>query len=195
MIEFTEFKINNLTASNIIIGSLDNFILPGNALNIDVFAEINGGFKMSDIVNNTELETLLQSFSIRCSEQNGLVIRSLTPIFGQILTEIYPPAITQTENNFTPLGWENSRYVNLTTGPTDQFISGFGATFHGDMKIIRNATNDRKVSLLYNASGSQPQNRILTPENQTFAIKKNSTVNIMYDILIQRWVCMAMEKP
>lgn len=195
MIQFTQFKLDNLTASNITIESLDNFVLLGNASNVDIFSDANGGFKMSDIVNNTELETLFKSISIRASEENGLVIRSLTPIFGQILTEIYPPSITQTENNYTPLGWENSRYVNLTTGPSDEFISGFGATFHGDMKIIRNATTDRKVSLLYNASGSQPQNRILTPENTTFDIKKNSTVNIMYDILIQRWVCMAMEKP
>ena len=195
MIQFTQFKLDNLTASNITIQSLDNFVLAGNASNVDVFSAANGGFKMSDIVNNTELETLFKSLSIRASEENGLVIRSITPIFGEILTEIFPPSITQTENNYTPLGWTNSRYVNLTTGPTDEFISGFGATFHGDMKIIRNATNDRKVSLLYNASGSQPQNRILTPENQTFAIKKNSTVNIMYDLTVQRWVAMAMEKP
>jgi len=195
MIQFTQFKLDNLTASNITIQSLDNFVLAGNASNVDVFSAANGGFKMSDIVNNTELETLFKSLSIRASEENGLVIRSITPIFGEILTEIFPPSITQTENNYTPLGWTNSRYVNLTTGPSDEFISGFGATFHGDMKIIRNATNDRKVSLLYNASGSQPQNRILTPENQTFAIKKNSTVNIMYDLTVQRWVAMAMEKP
>ena len=195
MIQFTQFKIDNLTASDITIQSLDNFVLSGSASNVDIFSDANGGFKMSDIVNNTELETLFKNLSIRASEENGLVIRSLTPIFGEILTEIFPPSITQTENDYTPLGWENSRYVNLTTGPSDEFISGFGATFHGDMKIIRNATTNRKVSLLYNASGSQPQNRILTPENTTFAIKKNSTVNIMYDLTVQRWVAMAMEKP
>ena len=73
MIEFTEFKIDNLTASNIIIESLDNFILAGNASNIDVFAEINGGFKMSDIVNNTELETCLLYTSP--SPRDGLLSR------------------------------------------------------------------------------------------------------------------------
>jgi hypothetical protein len=194
MINLTAFKLTNNSGANITLQSLDNFVLSAGASNIDLFDPVNGGFVASDILENTEIQNYLLSGSIVAADQNNLNIRTLTPIFGQLLTELNPPTITATQDNYTPAGWQTARYINLTPSGT-QFISGFAATFHGDIKIIRNNTTSSALFLLNNAAGSLPENRILTAENTTFALKKYSTVNIMYDNNLARWVCMSMEKP
>jgi hypothetical protein len=194
MIQFTQFKISNLSGANITLASLDNFLLTAGATDIDIFSAANGDFRMPDVVNNTEIETLLAAGSISCKEENDLNIGTVVPVFGQILTECNPPTINATQDDYTPTGWANARYVNLDPNGT-QFISGFGATFHGDIKIIRNNTTNSAVFLLNNASGSLPENRVLCSENTTFALKKYSSIQIMYDETLQRWVTIAMEKP
>jgi len=57
MINLTEFKITNLSGSAITITSLDNFVLSNGAVDIDMFADVNGGFSMEDVESNAELET------------------------------------------------------------------------------------------------------------------------------------------
>ena len=58
----TEFKLTNTTGTSINLTTLDNFVLVGNAVDVDMFSDANGGFSVEDIKNNDEIETLLQKY-------------------------------------------------------------------------------------------------------------------------------------
>ena len=197
MIQLTQFKLTNNSGSIINIISLDNLVLSANAVDLDIFNPINGGFVMSDVMNNDELEGLLKSGNISIKEQNDLPLQSTILLYGQP-NLYYSDRITQQEDNFGSTFfdlWQNARYINLEPQNANQFISGFEATWHGDIKIIRNSSSNRELTFLNNNNNSLAPNRILCPESNTYKLKKSSSAVIMYDINLLRWVVISDERP
>lgn len=72
----TEFNITNNTGSPIVLTTLDDFSLAASATK-DLFAAANGNFSVSDIVSNSELQTLIDSTDISVEDENSNVITNL----------------------------------------------------------------------------------------------------------------------
>lgn len=193
MINLTEFKISNLSGSAITITSLDNFVLSNGAVDVDMFADVNGAFALEDVQGNRELETLLQAGDISIKDQDDGEFITLFPLYGHMYTVICPITANTTENNYNPAGWNNAKIVKITTAG-NQFFTGFQKTYHGDFKIIRNESAST-MSLLYNNSNSLQENRIYPTERTTNNNKKYSAVVIHYDAIDQKWKTIDAEKP
>jgi len=193
MINLTEFKITNISGSNITITSLDNFVLTSAATDVDMFAVANGNFTLEDVQGNTELETLLQAGDISIRDQDNGDFITLFPLYGHMYTVICPTTASTTENNWNPAGWRNAKIIKITT-TGNQFFTGFQKTYHGDFKIIRNESAST-MSFLYNNSNSLQENRIYPTERTTNNNKKYSAVVIHYDAIDQKWKTIDAEKP
>ncbi|MGI9555838.1 MAG: hypothetical protein ACR2M9_03175 [Cyanophyceae cyanobacterium] len=193
MINLTEFKISNLSGSAITFTSLDNFVLSNGAVDVDMFADVNGSFALEDVQGNTELETLLQAGDISIKDQDDGEFITLFPLYGHMYTVICPTTANTTENNYNPAGWNNAKIIKITTAG-NQFFTGFQKTYHGDFKIIRNESAST-MSFLYNNSNSLQENRIYPTERTTNNNKKYSAVVIHYDAIDQKWKTIDAEKP
>ena len=193
----TEFKITNESGSSITIQSLDNFVLVGNAVDVDMFSDANGGFSVEDVKNNEEIETLLQGGTMSAKDQYDGIIRTIIPLFGNLYTEISPPLITSTVDDYYPLGWENARLVCLDLQGIKQ-CTGFKATFHGDRKMIRN-DSAYEFKIKSNNSASLEENRVFASEFRTnagdFRLKKYSIIEILYHGGEEKWYTIAPTKP
>jgi len=193
MINLTEFKITNLSGSAITITSLDNFVLSNGAVDIDMFADVNGGFSMEDVESNAELETLLQAKDISIKDQDDGVFMTLLPLYGTMYTVITDIPVATTSNNYNPTGFYNAKIVNIE-GSGTRYISGLQRTYGGDFKILRNESSDI-LSYLYNNANSLPENRIFPIERSTNNTKKYSAIVIYYDGIEERWKIIDAEKP
>ena len=193
MINLTEFKITNLSGSAITITSLDNFVLANGAVDIDMFADVNGGFSMEDVESNAELETLLQAKDISIKDQDDGVFMTLLPLYGTMYTVITDIPVATTSNNYNPTGFYNAKIVNIE-GSGTRYISGLQSTYGGDFKILRNESSD-VLSYLYNNANSLPENRIFPIERSTNNTKKYSAIVIYYDGIEERWKIIDAEKP
>jgi len=193
MINLTEFKITNLSGSAITITSLDNFVLANGAVDIDMFADVNGGFSMEDVESNAELETLLQAKDISIKDQDDGVFMTLLPLYGTMYTVITDIPVATTSNNYNPTGFYNAKIVNIE-GSGTRYISGLQRTYGGDFKILRNESSD-VLSYLYNNANSLPENRIFPIERSTNNTKKYSAIVIYYDGIEERWKIIDAEKP
>jgi len=193
MINLTEFKITNLSGSAITITSLDNFVLSNGAVDIDMFADVNGGFSMEDVESNAELETLLQAKDISIKDQDDGVFMTLLPLYGTMYTVITDIPVATTSNNYNPTGFYNAKIVNIE-GSGTRYISGLQRTYGGDFKILRNESSD-VLSYLYNNANSLPENRIFPIERSTNNTKKYSAIVIYYDGIEERWKIIDAEKP
>ena len=193
MINLTEFKISNLSGAPITLASLDNFVLISGAVDIDVFDAANGNFGLSDVQQNTEIESLLQAGSISAKDQDNGVFDTTFPLYGHMYTVLTatPPATTQA--NWNPAGWNNAKVIKISPA-ANQFFTGFQKTYHGDFKIIRNESN-KTMTFLYNNSASLLENRIFPIERTTNNNKKYSAVLIQYDAVEQKWKSIDAEKP
>jgi len=193
----TEFKITNESGSSITIQSLDNFVLLGNAVDVDMFSDSNGGFSVEDVKNNEEIETLLQGGTMSAKDQYDGIIRTIIPLFGNLYTEISPPTITTTVDDYYPVGWENARLVCLDLQGIKN-CTGFKATFHGDRKVIRN-DSAYEFKIKSNNSASLEENRVFASEFRTnagdFRLKKYSIIEILYHGGEQKWYTIDSEKP
>jgi hypothetical protein len=193
----TEFKITNESGNTITIQSFDSFVLVGNAVDVDMFSDANGGFSVEDVKNNAEIETLLQNGTISAKDQYDGIIRTVVPLFGDLYTEISPPTITATVNDYYPVGWENAKLICLDLQGIKN-CTGFKATFHGDRKIIRN-DSAYEFKIKSNNSSSQSENRVFASEFRTnsgdFRLKKYSIIEILYHGGEQKWYTIAPKKP
>ena len=193
----TEFKITNESGNSITIQSLDNFVLVGNAVDVDVFSDANGGFSVEDVKNNAEIETLLQGGTISAKDEYNGIIRTVIPLFGYLYTEISPPQITSQVDDYYPVGWENAKVVCLDLQGIKN-CTGFKATFHGDRKIIRN-DSAYEFKIKSNNSSSQAENRVFASEFRTnagdFRLKKYSIIEILYHGGEEKWYTIAPQKP
>ena len=193
----TEFKITNESGNSITIQSLDNFVLVGNAVDVDVFSDANGGFSVEDVKNNAEIETLLQGGTISAKDEYNGIIRTVIPLFGYLYTEISPPQIISQVDDYYPVGWENAKVVCLDLQGIKN-CTGFKATFHGDRKIIRN-DSAYEFKIKSNNSSSQAENRVFASEFRTlagdFRLKKYSIIEILYHGGEEKWYTIAPQKP
>jgi hypothetical protein len=193
----TEFKITNESGNSITIQSLDNFVLVGNAVDVDVFSDANGGFSVEDVKNNAEIETLLQGGTISAKDEYNGIIRTVIPLFGYLYTEISPPQITSQVDDYYPVGWENAKLICLDLQGIKN-CTGFKATFHGDRKIIRN-DSAYEFKIKSNNSSSQAENRVFASEFRTlagdFRLKKYSIIEILYHGGEEKWYTIAPQKP
>ena len=193
----TEFKITNESGNSINIQSLDNFVLVGNAVDVDVFSDANGGFSVEDVKNNAEIETLLQGGTISAKDEYNGIIRTVIPLFGYLYTEISPPQITSQVDDYYPVGWENAKLICLDLQGIKN-CTGFKATFHGDRKIIRN-DSAYEFKIKSNNSSSQAENRVFASEFRTnagdFRLKKYSIIEILYHGGEEKWYTIAPQKP
>jgi hypothetical protein len=193
----TEFKITNESGNTITIQSFDSFVLVGNAVDVDMFSDANGGFSVEDVKNNAEIETLLQNGTISAKDQYDGIIRTVVPLFGDLYTEISPPTITATVDDYYPVGWENAKLICLDLQGIKN-CTGFKATFHGDRKIIRN-DSAYEFKIKSNNSSSQSENRVFASEFRTnsgdFRLKKYSIIEILYHGGEQKWYTIAPKKP
>ena len=193
MIDLQEFKISNLSGSNITIASLDNFVLLSGAVDVDMFDAANGNFTVADVQENEEIEQLIQQGSISAKDQNDGVFQTVFKLYGHMYTVIEATPPNTTQDNWNPSGWYNAKIINIvTTAP--QFFTGFQKTYHGDFKILRNESNST-MSLLYNNSNSVAENRIYPIERTTNNNKKYSAVVIHYCGTDERWKPIDAEKP
>ncbi len=194
---YTEFKLTNASGSAIVLSTLDNFSLAGNAVDVDVFDNANGGFGVEDVINNSELEAYLQSGDITAIDQYGGLLRTVVPLYGHMYTEIAPPLITTQVDDYYPLGWENAKLVCLDLQGIKN-CTGFKKTFHGDIKLIRN-DSAYEFKIKSNNSASQAENRVYASEFRTnagdFRLKKYSIVQIIYHGGDQKWYTIDSEKP
>lgn len=193
----TEFKITNESGNSITIQSLDSFILMGNAVDVDMFSDANGGFSVEDVKNNEEIETLLQNGSVTAFDQYGGQFLTIVPLFGYIYTQIVPPLITSTIDDYYPVGWENAKLICLDLQGIKN-CTGFKSSYHGDRRMIRN-DSAYEFKLKSNNSASQPENRIFASEFRNnsgdFRVKKYSIVEIMYHGIEEKWYTIDAEKP
>jgi len=189
---YTEFKLTNASGSTIVLSSFDNLSLAGNAVDVDIFDNANGGFGVEDVINNPELEVHLQSGDITAIDQYGGLFRTVVPLFGYLYTEIAPPIITATVDDYYPVGWENAKLVCLDLQGIKN-CTGFKKTFHGDRKIAY------EFKIKSNNSASQPENRVYASEFRTnagdFRLKKYSIVEIIYHGGDQKWYTVDPKKP
>lgn len=194
---FTEFKLTNASGSTIVLSSFDNLSLAGNAVDVDIFANANGGFGVEDVINNSELEAYLQSGDITAIDQYGGLLRTVIPLFGCLYTEIAPPQITAQVDDYYPVGWENAKVVCLDLQGIKN-CTGFKKTFHGDIKLIRN-DSAYEFKLKSNDSSSQAENRIYASEFRTnagdFRLKKYSIIQIIYHGGEEKWYTISPQKP
>ncbi len=72
----TEFNITNNTGSPIVFATLDDFSLAA-ATTKNIFAAVNGDFKVGDIISNNELQTLIDATDISIEDENGNEITNL----------------------------------------------------------------------------------------------------------------------
>ena len=193
MINLTEFKITNLSGANITIASLDNFVLLGSAVDVDVFNIANGNFALNDVQGNAEIESLLQNGSISAKDQDGGVFDTTFPLYGHMYTVLSATPTSTTQANWNPAGWNNAKIIKISPSQ-NQFFTGFQKTYHGDFKIIRNESNFN-MTFLYNNSASLLENRIFPIERTTNNNKRYSAVLIQYDAVEQKWKSIDAEKP
>tara|TARA_R110001592_G_scaffold120545_3_gene325021 strand:- start:98548 stop:99129 length:582 start_codon:yes stop_codon:yes gene_type:complete len=193
MINLTQFKISNLSGAPITIASLDDFVLASGAVDVDMFDAANGNFALSDVQENTELETLLQAGSISAKDQDNGVFDTTYTLYGQMYTVITDTPAAVTTHNYNPTGWYNAKVIKVT--PTaNQFFTGFLKTYHGDYKIIRNESAFT-MSFLFNNASSLAENRLYPIERSTNNNKKYSAVVVQYDAVEQKWKSIDAEKP
>jgi len=71
-----QFLLTNNTSSIITIKSLDNYELLVGATDVDMYAQSQGDFYLSDAIDNEELQSLIDSEEITAKDENGNLIKS-----------------------------------------------------------------------------------------------------------------------
>jgi len=193
MINLTQFKITNISASVVNIPSLDNFSLAIGATGVDLFDASNGNFGISDIQSNPEIEALLQNDAITAVDQDGGVFETVVPLYGSMYTIITNTPSVVTTHNFNPTGWYNAKIIHIG-GTVNRFITGFAKTYDGDFKIMRNSSNNT-LTYLNNNANSLAGNRLYAIERTTNNTKKWSAVVVYYDGALGFWKMIDAEKP
>ena len=184
----TEFNITNDSGGTLIITSLDNFSI-ANAATKDMFAGANGNFALEDMIANEELQGFIDADDITITDENGNDIDNVMNVSGANIRTIINDTASYTNDvdNYEPAGWANAKIVFVLIGSTIQF-NGMKAGYHGEIKLLINASLWFTLELKHNDSNADAANRIWCSESYTkFKIKKRSQIFIVYDGFINMW--------
>ena len=187
----TEFNIENLTGAPLTIASLDGLQIATGAT-VNIFDANHGKFTISDVVANTELQSLLDAQSISITDINGGLVVNLRLYFGIIPVKISPPQLTAHVDDWNPSGFATASVVNVDLLGIKE-IRGMLAGNDGDRKLIIN-TSQYQLKLMYNSATSQPENRFLAVEQAPYKIEKFGAAEIIYDKSVDRWRIIDKEK-
>ena len=80
-VDITRLFTLNTTLSELIIVSLDNLSI-ADSTTIDIFANVNGKFMLSDVIGNSEIQTLMDNEDIVVTDDSGGIVSSLRLYFG-----------------------------------------------------------------------------------------------------------------
>ncbi len=185
------FNIANNSGSELIIVSLDNLSI-ADSTTIDIFANVNGKFMLSDVIGNSEIQTLMDNEDIVVTDDSGGIVSSLRLYFGIIPIKISPPQLTAHVNDWNPTGFSTASIINVDLLGVKE-IKGMIAGKDGDRKLLINIS-PYELKLSYNDSGSLAQNRIWTVEQADYKIKKYGTCEVIYDTSIDMWRTIAGKK-
>ena len=72
----TEFNITNTSGAAIVLASLDDFSI-ADGVTKDMFADVNGNFSVSDVAENSELQTLIDANDISIEDESSNAITNL----------------------------------------------------------------------------------------------------------------------
>ena len=75
----------------------------------------------------------------------------------------------------------SSRYSN------NREVTGFGAAGDWNRKTIINSTANRRWKIKENDSSSLIANRVLCVDNKDYDLKKNATIDIIYNPIALKW--------
>ena len=145
------FNIQNNSAGLLTFSSLDGLQIAA-AQTKDVFDSANGKFKLSDVIGNAEIQSLLDADSIEITDENGGIISSLRLYFGIIPIKISPPQLTAHVNDWNPTGFETASIINVDLLGIKE-IKGLKAGKNNDRKLIVNIS-PYELKLSYNDGGS-----------------------------------------
>jgi hypothetical protein len=103
-----------------------------------------------------------------------------------ISSNIYPPAITTTVNNYTPTGFATTSVMYISsTG--NQSITGLQAGVDGRVVFVSNIGNDQ-IKLVNNSPLSLASNRFYL--NIDVIMKPSNGVILLYSEVLQRWTVL-----
>ena len=96
------------------------------------------------------------------------------------------PAPASDQNDYTPTGWFTAKTVKIAATASLQ-ITGFGATFDGDRKLIINAATDYMLLFPPENAGSSAANRLTWRAQLPVFLLPGATMEIVYDAAAARW--------
>ncbi len=99
---------------------------------------------------------------------------------------ISPPQITSNQDDYTPTGWVAADIVIIDLD-ADWEVSGFGAAGDWNRKTIINSTSAFRWKIKENDSSSLNANRVLCVDNKDYDLKKNGTIDIIYNPIALKW--------
>ena len=183
----TEFKISNESASAIVFTTLDDFSLGIDATN-DMFLAANGGFALSDMLGNVELQGHLDTGDITIIDENGGRIDELVNLPGNTIKTIFTTSTFSNDIQDTDtVDWVNASVIIINCSSTIQ-VNGIQAGYPGEVKLLINNSEYYTLELQHDDSNADSENRLYNPENYSvFKIKKRGNIFIAYDGGNNKW--------
>jgi hypothetical protein len=95
--------------------------------------------------------------------------------------------LSTSQFDFSPVGWSEASVVRLNPSGTSIAISGFDSSAVVKSKTIVNMDSSLLVTIIHDAGGQGPGNRVLAPGNASYVLGPRSAVEIIHDPVSLGW--------